>query len=322
MKRTVQALFLTILAAEVLVAGQGADVKRVLSEVRTALGGEEKLAAVKSVAIEGQVARTAPDGGSSSSDFEMAFELPDRYIKIDVFANINGMALKRRAGFNGAEAIDDRDMPQMGGGGGMMHVMTMSPGGGMVGGQASPEQVAAQKAALLASSKKEFARLVLGLLGTSTTAFPVEFKYAGQAQSQDGMADVVEVQGADGFTAKFFTDSKTHLPLMVSWMDKEPLRVTMGGPGGGNVQVMRGAGGGAEEAKRMQQEMADRVKQAEASRRTIEYRTFYAGYKAVNGLNLPTRIQRMQDGVPVEEMTLEKIKINQKIDAAKFKVSK
>jgi len=325
MKKTVQAIFLTMLAAEALVVGQSADVKRVLSDVRTALGGEEKLAAVKNMAIEGQVMR-ASQNGSAASDFEMAFELPDRYVKIDVFASINGMDLKRRAGFNGNEAIDDRDMPNMGGGGGMMHVMTMGPGGPTTG-QASPEQLAEQKKLLLAQSKKEFARLVLGLLGTSTPAFPVEFKYAGEAQAQDGKAEVLEVQGADGFTAKFFVDGKTHLPLMVSWMDKEPLRVQMGGPGGasggsGNVQMIGRGGGSPEEMKKMQQDMAERMKQAEANRRTVEFRTFYTDYKAFGGVNLPTRIQRSIDGVPVEEMKLEKVKVNQKIDAGKFKVTK
>ena len=39
MRRTIQALFLSLLAAEVLVVGQGADARRVLTELRAALGG-------------------------------------------------------------------------------------------------------------------------------------------------------------------------------------------------------------------------------------------------------------------------------------------
>jgi hypothetical protein len=299
MKRAVQAVLLSILAAEALVIGQGADAKRVLSEVRAALGGEEKLAAVKSVSIEGQVSR-ASQNGTTSSEFELAFELPDKYVKVDVYANINGVGLKRRVGFNGAEAIEETDTPPMMGGGGM-HMVRMGPGGPMpAGGQATPEMLTAQRAAAVAASRREFARLALGLLGTSTVAFPLEFKYAGQAEAQSGKADVLEVHGADGFTAKFFIDSKTHLPLMVSWMDREPLRITMG-PG---------------------DDMTERMKQAEANRRIVEYRTFYGDYKAFNGLNLPTRIQRMIDGVPADEMALEKIKVNQKIDASKFKTVK
>jgi hypothetical protein len=332
----VQAVFLSLLAAEVLVVGQGADAKRVLSEIRTALGGEEKVSAVKTVAIEGQVSRPAPNGTSSSSGFELAFELPDKFMKSDVFANLGGTELKRRSGFNGSESFEEMDAPpgMMGGGG--MHIMRMSPGGATPGGQATPEQVEKQRAQNLQTSRREFARLALGMFGAAFAPLPLEFKYVGQAESQDGKADVLEVQGPDGFAAKLFVDSKSHLPLMLSWMDKEPLRMMVGpggagaaasGGGAGNVQVFTSASGGGgrmtqEEMAKMQQDMADRMKEAEAKRRVVEFRMFYGDYKAFGGVNLPTRIQRMTEGLPTEEMTFEKVKVNAKLDAAKFKVVK
>jgi hypothetical protein len=319
-KKAIQGVFLFVLAAQVLVVGQGAEASKVLAGLRAALGGEEKLAAVKTLAIEGQVTRSLQNGTSSSSDFEIAFELPDKYVKHDVFANVNGMSLKRRAGFNGSELIEETDMPPAMGGGGM-HVMRLTPGGPMPGGTPSPEAIAAQRAQLLASSRREFARLALGLFGSSFAVFPVEFRYAGQAEAPDGKADVLEVQGPDGFAAKFYVDGKTRLPLMLSWMDKEPLRLTIGGGRGGNVQMF-GAGGSAQDRERMQQEMAERMKEAEANRRTVEYRLFFADYKAFGDVKLPTRIQRMMDGVPTEEMSLDKVKVNGKIDAGKFKVVK
>lgn len=329
MRRMVQAVFLSLLAAEVLVVGQGADARRVLSEVRAALGGDEKIGAVKTVAIEGQVTRPAPNGTSSASSFELAFELPDKFMKSDVFANLGGTELKRRSGFNGAESFEEMDTPpgMMGGGG--MHIMRMSPGGATPGGQATPEQIEKQRAQNLQSSRREFARLALGMFGTSFAPLPLEFKYAGEAESQDGKADVLEVQGPDGFTAKLFVDSKSHLPLMLSWMDKEQLRMTVGPGGavpGGNVQVFTAGGGGGrmtqEDMAKMQQEMADRVKEAEAKRRVVEFRMFYGDYKSFGGVNLPTRIQRMVEGLPTEELAFEKVKVNARIDAAKFKVVK
>jgi len=328
----VHAVFLSLLAAEVLVVGQGADAKRVLSEIRTALGGDEKVGAVKTVAIEGQVSRPAPNGTSSASSFEMAFELPDKFMKSDVFANLGGTDLKRRSGFNGAESFEEMDAPpgMMGAGGGM-HIMRMSPGGATPGGQATPEQIEKQRAQNLQSNRREFARLALGMFGTSFTPLPLEFKYAGQAESQDGKADILEVQGPDGFTARLFVDSKSHLPLMLSWMDKEQIRMTVGPGGavtGGNVQAFTGGGAGGrgqmtqEDMAKMQQDMADRVKEAEARRRIVEFRMFYGDYKSFGGVNLPTRIQRMVEGLPTEEMAFEKVKVNAKVDAAKFKVVK
>ena len=327
--RVIQAVVLTVLAAQVLAASQGADAKRVLNELRAALGGEDKLAAVKTLAVQGQSARVGPDGSTSTaSDFEWSIELPSKFVKREMFANLGGQKLYRRIGFNGPEVIEENDMPSgMSGGGGHMVVRSMGPGMAAPGGKATPEQVAAQKAQTLTVARRDFARLTLGMLGSSFEAFPVEFAYVGQAEAPDGKADVLEVRGADGFVAKFFVDGKTRLPLMLSWMDKEPLRMTMG-PGGGSagpVQVISGSGAGArspEDLARMQQEMADRMKEAEAKRRVVEHRMFYSDYKAVNGVKLPTKIQRMMDGLPTEELSLESIKVNTKIDASRFQAGK
>ena len=136
---------------------------------------------------------------------------------------------------------------------------------------------------------------------------------------------MLDVKGPDGFTAKFFIDGKTHLPLMLTWMDKEPMRIVRNaGQSMGNVQVVQGSGmrqGTPEDAAR-QQELAEAMKQAEANRRTVEYRIFYADYKTFDGVKLPTRIQRMVDGLPTEEVSLEKVKVNSKISASAFEVVK
>jgi hypothetical protein len=216
--------------------------------------------------------------------------------------------------------------------GGNVHIMR-APGAGMVGGTPTPEQLATQKAQLLASSRREFARLMVGMTGGTSPAFPVEFVYAGQAEARDGKADILDVKGPDGFTARLFVDGKTHLPLMLTWMDKEPLTMMVtndgrgGGArmgGGGGVQVMTSTGmsGSPEDVAKMRDEMAARMAEAEARRRVVEYRLFYGDYKAVDGVKLPTKLQRMVDGLATEEVTLEKIRINGKIDSAKFAVVK
>jgi hypothetical protein len=83
MKRTLQAVFLTVFAAQVLVIGQAADVKRVLADIRAALGGEAALGAVRTLAIEGTSER----------------------------ASSGGAVIVRRAGFNGADVIQVVDGP-------------------------------------------------------------------------------------------------------------------------------------------------------------------------------------------------------------------
>src|SRR6185295_5671708 len=106
---------------------------------------------------------------------------------------------------------------------------------------------------------------------------------------------------------------------------KEPMVMqNVAGPGrgsssGGTNVVQFGAGGGAqsmtpEQRDQMMKEMQDRMKEAEAKRRTVEYRLYYGDYQDVSGVKLPFKLQRSIDGKPSEEMTLEKVKINQKID--------
>jgi hypothetical protein len=329
MKKTIQAVFLTLLAAQVLVVGQGADAKKIVADIRAALGGEEKLAALKTIAVEGQVSKVVNESTSAGSDFELAIELPGKYMKREVFANLGGMQLKRRVGFSGKDVIEEMDTPPSMGGN--VHIMR-APGAGMVGGTATPEQLAAQKAQLLASSRREFARLMVGMTGGTSPEFPVEFVYAGQAEARDGKADILDVKGPDGFAARLFVDGKTHLPLMLTWMDKEPISMMVtsdgrgGGArsGGGGVQIMTSAtgSGNPEDMAKMREDMAARMAEAEAKRRVVEYRLFYGDYKAVDGVKMPTKVQRMVDGIATEEMTLEKIRINQKIDPAKFSVVK
>jgi hypothetical protein len=329
MTRTFQFLLLTVLAAQALVIGQGPDAAKVLADVRAALGGDDKLDAVKSVAVEGRLTKTT-GGQTLTNDFEMAFELPDKFVKKEVIAVMGQMSITRTTGFNGEGLIEVIDTPpQMGGG--MM--ITRMAGSGPPGMQATPEQIARQRDALLVLNKREFARLSLGMFAANPRAFPLEFAYAGEAEAPDGKAHVIDVKGADGFSARLFVDTKTRLPLMLSWMDKEPMRMTMAGgtaDGSGAVTVAHGHGvqmsGGRqvtpEQAEQLRQEMEQKIKEAEANRRTVEYRIIYGDYKGVSGVQMPTRIQRMIDGQATEEWSLEKIKVNTKIDPRKFEVTK
>jgi hypothetical protein len=329
MKRTLQAVFLAVFAVEALVVGQGAEVTRVLGEIRAALGGAAKVAAVKSMSVDGRTTRVAQDGSSVDQNFEMAFELPAgsiKFVKKDAIATMGGVTISRRSGFNGNDLIDETEMPPGMSGGGNTRVVRMGPGGPMTSGQATPEQ----KQEMLTSSKREFARIVLGMIGDTTAAYPVAFTYGGQVDAAGGKADVLELKAIDGFSGKLYVDGKTHLPLMLSWMDKEPLRMSMGGGntmivGGGAGQTRTfssGAAGSPDDVARMQAEIAARMKEAEANRRTVEFRLYYADYKAVDGVKLPTRIQRMMDGLPTEELNLDKITVNGKIDPARFAVVK
>jgi hypothetical protein len=338
---------IVLVAAGALTAAQGRDVNGILSGARTALGGP-KLEAVKSLTAVGRTVRALPNGTSTENEFEMTLELPDKYLMRSVMAAMGNMSVYRNSGFNGGQVIEEIDRPPSLSGG-TVFIRIAGPGG-----VTDPEKMTAEQKAefnqqRLITNKKEFAKLALGMFAASPAAYPLELSDGGQAESPDGKADVIDVKGEGGFSAKLFIDAQTHLPLMLSWMDKEPLTMMMGpggtataGPGGvsgappgggtwvgsgaGATTVTRSAGSGAsmspEEREKMMKDLEARRKEAEAKLRTVEYRVYYGDYQSVGGVQFPHRIQRSIDGKPTEEMVFDTIKVNPKIDAKKFQVAK
>jgi hypothetical protein len=338
MKRVFHFIVIAALAAEALVLGQGADASRILADVREALGGDKKLSAVTSLTVSGRSTRVTGETSSPPTDFEMAMLLPDKYMKKEVVAVLGPNTLSRTSGFNGGELIEAMDAPPGMGSGGMVIRMGGSSGSGGMGTQQTPEQQAEVRKNTLLANRQEFARLTLGMFAASFKGYPLTFSSAGQAESPDGKADVIEVKGEGDFAAKLFVDAKTHLPLMLSWMAKEPLRMSVGPGGvtsssGGNGRVVAGGGatvmqsfqGGAmtpEQRDQLMKDLDQRMKDAEAQRRTVEYRIYYADYQDVGGVKMPSHIQRSIDGQPSDELALEKIKLNPKIDPKKFETVK
>ena len=72
---------IALVAAGSMASAQGRDADQILVGARTALGGD-KLAAVKSVTAVGRTVRANPDGTSTENEFELALELPDKYILV------------------------------------------------------------------------------------------------------------------------------------------------------------------------------------------------------------------------------------------------
>ena len=323
-QRILHIVFLAFFLIQAAVGGQGSEVTRILGEIRSALGGDSSLASVKTLAIEGQTTRVTPNGESVAQDFEIAIDLDPKapkYMKRDVIANMNGNVVSRRSGFNGNELIYEVDAPpELTGGGGTMRFTPMSA----LGPNATSEQIAEQSKQRLLTAKREFTRLAIAVLGAATTAYPVEFKYVGVVDGKDGKTTALELTSADGFKATLYVDGKSHLPVSLSWMDKEPVRLTMSSGGGNSLSV----GGGTtvitssadgprtpEEIAQMQADMQRRIKEAEANRRVVEFRVVYGDYKTINGVRIPTRLQHTIDGNPTEQITLQKVSPNAKVDA-------
>ncbi|MCX6551936.1 MAG: hypothetical protein NTY02_13230 [Acidobacteria bacterium] len=343
MKHIITTALVALVAAETLAAGQGKDPGQVLADAQAALGGD-KLATVKTLAGSGRILRTGPGGNTVENEFEVSMDLPDKYLMHSVLASMGNMSIYRNSGFNGGQVIEEIDRPPNLAGGNIV-IRIAGPGGASTDPEKmTPEQKAEADRLRLLSNRKDFARLTLGMFASSPAAYPLEFTYGGQAESPDGKADVIDVKGEGDFAAKLFIDAQTHMPLMLSWMAKEPLVIQMGGPGGapggpGGANVVAGGGGGTqvvqrversgsggppspEELDKMRQDVEARRKEAEAKLRVVEFRVYYSDYQTVSGVKLPFKIQRSIDGKPTEEMVFDEFKVNPKIDAKKFQVAK
>ncbi len=316
MNRATLALTLATLSAP-MAFGQAPAADDVLARAREALGGGA-LERLETLIIGGRTARPGPQG-TIERPFEMSIALPDRYMRREALAAMGNMSVYRHTGFNGPDGlIEELDQPPQLAGGGARIVMRGAGPGRALDADATPEEREAQRQAQLRATLQDYARLSLGMFAAAPSVYPLEIAYAGQAESPDGTAHILEAKGADGFACRLFIDTESHLPLMLSWMDKEPLPIQMmqtqiGGPGS---RLSR------EEIETRVREREAELAEAEARRQTVEYRLFYGDYRSVGDLQLPHSFQRMASGQVLEETTFDRIRVNVRIDDDRFRVSR
>lgn len=329
-----------ITAAALVVAGGGgsqaqsgdARAAAVMAAARKALGGEQKLASLRALSLRGSYRRDmgVPGGGSGAvsitmagpgpggpgggspqltGDLEIDIAFPDNYIKVDNGTGI--MALTRVDGFEGDRPFSDVSSSQPG-----MRIMVDNP-----------TKDPATRTAALRRSREELARLLLGLIAGTQPSFAVTYTYAGQAESPDGTADVIDVKGADSFTARLLLDSKSHLPLMLTYTAPEPrmvmrtLRDTGGRPPAAAGRGAPAAEGAAPLSAEEREKLAGALKDAEAApAKLVEYRLFFTDFREVGGLSLPHHIARGTADKTTEEWEIKSYAVNPTLRADRFKV--
>ena len=342
----------------ILVAGLGVpttgeaqtkDAASVLAAARQALGGEARLAAIKTFTATGRTRQVRGDN-LVPIEFEIFVALPDKYLRKDeIPAQESG---PNASGFTGDELLLD-PLP------------------------AAPLPDPARKARV-ATLKQDFARLALGMFAGSYPAYPLTFTYVGQAEAPQGKADVLDAKGPDNVTIRYFINSETHLPIMVSWQPPAPARGAgpggmpmRGGPGapgapagpgpagapGGSVPPGRAGGppagappaGSPPPAGEAPARPAPPPSTSPAAPGTPppgappagpgaapspgapsgatppprpEFRLYFADYRDVDGLQLPFRLRRATGAETTEETTFDRYRLNAKIDPKKFEVRK
>jgi hypothetical protein len=314
MHKTLSATAALALIVTALSLGAQTDkANQLMAQARTAMGGEQKLAAVKALSLRASyqrdmgmqgmggggraaMANNGPGGAADNSqvtgEIEIDVELPGKYIKVDTSTGFMGMT--RTEGFDG-------DRPFAG-------VVPANPGMRIRIDQPGDDPGRAKQA--LQRNQAELARLLLGILGSTQSTFPVTYTHAGTAEAADGKADIIDVKGPDTFAVRMFLDTQTHLPLMLTYMAPEP-RIMM-------ATADRRAPNEAAERERRDAER----KLAEATPpKMVEHRLFFSDYQDVGSLSLPHRIARGTAVKTTEEWVIKGYKLNPALKPDRFKAS-
>jgi hypothetical protein len=270
--------------------------QELIEQARAALGGD-KLKSIQSLSLSGKYRRIVqPEMPEMAGEMEIDLLLPDKYLKTETMnLPVGDGYITRIDGINGDQVFRDS---KTSGGAGM--VIIRRPGSD------DPQGQAAEARALRA----EFVRNLLSFILAAPPSFPVEFSYAGEAEAEDGRADVIDVKGTDGFAARLFLDKQSHRLLMLSYRARQP-RVGM--------MTRRIEGANREEAEKAARE-AEKNSHAQAQEaKEVEVQVYFSEYQSVDGVSLPHQIARSIDGKVSEEWEIKKFKINPPLKAEKFK---
>lgn len=318
--RTIGALALVAaVGAAAPAAAEDAKAQEILAKARKAIGGS-KIETLKSLSLESAVQRNA-GSFQIQNDNEILIEFPDKYVRNTVMSG--PMSVTTNTGFNGERAILPPNISMLPGGG---MVFRMGGPAGAEGEKPTPEQLAQINARTLRSQREEISRLMLGWLAMAHPSLPVEYTYAGEAESPDGKAHVIDVKDADGFSARLFIDQNNHLPLMVSYQGRQPRVMTSGAMSGRRTTAAAAPPGQGrqlteEERKKLQEDPQKQVAQMMAQESPmVEFSLFFDDWREVDGLVFPHVVRRAVGGTTDEEWTISKVKVNPRIDAKKFAV--
>ena len=210
-----------------VVPREDAKAAAILAETRKALGGEKKLVSLKGLSMRAEFRRevggpaamagggatfvmmggggaVGGGGGQMTGSIEIDVLFPDKFYRAET--STGGLAMTRVDGFEGSRPF--------------FEMQSSSPGTRIVAdnGANDPQR---EKAALRRTNS-DLGRLLLGLIGGTHAGLPVQYAYAGEAESPETTAHVIDVTGPDDFKARLFIDTKTNLPLMLTYSEQEP----------------------------------------------------------------------------------------------------
>jgi hypothetical protein len=288
------------LATAVDARAAGAEDKsiEVVVAARAAMGGEQ-LEAVKSISATGEYRRLMSER-EINGEATVEIIAPDKIKRTEEMGIAGGPTFSRTVALNGTDYWEDSTNR----GGGFMRFG--GPGGpGAPGGQ-GPTEADRERFRQMAQRRLqgELQRYLLVWLMRSDAPMT----YAGEAEAEDGKADVIEVKPEGGTAMRIFFDQKTHLPLMLTYQGPQPRmmirQVRPDGAPGGNA-------GTPPDPEELRRRMAEPP-------RIVTFELRFSDFKNVSGIMLPHQMSQSVEGKPTEEWTVSEFKVNPNLKPESF----
>jgi len=342
MKRTpgIRCLGLALVAAGLAVATGFAqpDPAAIIAAARAALGGDQILSNVKTFTVSGERARTL-GGRPFTMMIEIACELPDKFVQEET--SVGTFTSSNRFGFNGDDLIShtysDIGPP-----------ITTSTG------KETPEAIAARRKSSVNLRKLEFSKLMLALFAQGSSTYPIELGNVGDASLPAGAADAIEVKHDGRVILELYVDRATHLPVMISWVaraavefsSRDPIRPMSQTPDPVSPPTLPGTNPSTPQATQpppgtvampsppplvnptpaeleaRAKLLSEQMKAIGSTLPLVEHRLMLLDVRDGDGLHWPHRFTEYVEGAVFEDVKLGKYKINARISAGRFKVSK
>ena len=267
-------------------SAQEASLSKLLRQARAAIASDSRLKEVKSFSAVFNIRHVLFRGDQASGEVRLDFLLSDKLLKNETW-DLPGNVGQVISSFllNGEQTWSD--------------VHTTSSKIPIL--RDDSVNAENERTALFQSLRKENAFYLLQLLLMAPSYAPVEFVYAGEAQAEDGRADVLDVKGLSDFTVRLYFDKESHQLLMMSYQE----------PASQGVLFARGRAGNRS------------TKPGETPKeQSTEVKLHFSDYRAEDGIVVPHLITEDRDGKTIEEKKLKSFKINPAFKPGHFEIKR
>jgi hypothetical protein len=282
--------------------------KELIKLARAAIGGEEALGKIQTIAASGKYRRfvkyvsvqspskVVEKEKALSGKMEFEFALPDRFRRRVTGETLRGFGYSFAQIVSGDKAWRDpplRPMPAYGD----RRVIDVS-------------DVERTEFIQATGAKQELTYFSIGWLLHTLPLYPLEMRYAGTVQTDSGPAHAIVALGQTGFSFVILFDLKTYAPVALAISFVEDIQQTV---------IVESAGFFD---RRFMQETYARARAERRARakppRQYEMMIRFSDRRPVDGVLLPFRVTTLLNGVMMEELTMNEFELNREINPKKF----